>query len=303
MAQKNGIGLANVIAVVGIVALGVLTYLGRAFISGGEMGISIIWAVGVAAIATALLVLMIKAKGVESYFKQWKVVEVISLICYLAFAALTASTVVHFFVVTEDKEELKECAHADVGAITDLYNDYVATYNSNISSTVGFIRQCRDNASHKKEKGYDTFESFIESEDSIEEIETDYTAAYIVDVTSGYENDVKNNIGKWNAQIDGWSLLHISTLAKQVEEYYAQYRTQLIEIAGNNSDDYPLYLDTKLKSHKMQLGEKLKTASGETIIGWIVVVLVHFMILFNYFIASRSRIVSGKGGSNGGTRL
>ena len=76
MANKQNskkITIANIVSIVGVVLLLVFTFLGQAYKSGGEITVSLLISIVVAAWISLLLWFMIKAKGAENDLKKWKV--------------------------------------------------------------------------------------------------------------------------------------------------------------------------------------------------------------------------------------
>lgn len=266
--KSNNISIANVLAVIGVVALGVLTYLGRAFISGGEMGISILWAVGVMAIATALLVIMIKAKGVETNFGMWRVFEISALVLYLGFAVLTAKTAVHFFVINDNKDKIKECALHDVEALKKLNSNYL-----------------------------DAFDMAGKNGNAV---------ADAIDRTERYWNDnIQSLVDGWEAKIDNWSLFHIAGMAKEISSCYEDFYGELEKYKNGITIKWDNY-NIDLNPQPMQFGEMLKSISGTSVLGLVVLVILHLMILLNYVLAYRSpttKVGSVSSAKDSGMRL
>lgn len=313
MAKKNQISLANVISVVGVVSLGVLTYLGQVLLSGGAIGTSIIWAVGVAVVAAALLIVMIRAKGAESHFGMWKIVEGITLVLYAVVAIFTASMSVHFFVVTGNKEELKKEAKQDIEAIEGLYNEFIENRYDAIDNTIVSVRTYNSNGSEEKQTESDVLdnlkaEGLIYSDkidlSDIDEFEAILERAVVEPVELKWEDNLKENLKKWNAQIENWSLFYLPGIAAEMSEYYDELKLSLAEHAGdtklwtldgdgNIAEDDQVY---EPSDYTMKFGDMLKSATGDTVIGWVVIAVIHIMIIFNYVVAYRSptTMIGGK---------
>lgn len=273
--KSNNISIANVLAVIGVVALGVLTYLGRAFISGGEMGISILWAVGVMAIATALLVIMIKAKGVETNFGMWRVFEISALVLYLGFAVLTAKTAVHFFVINDNKDKIKECALHDVEAFEELKDNYSRMFAAAAAEQFGDdVKESIDGA--------------------------------INNIDSYWDNNIQSLVDGWEAKIDNWSLFHITGMAKEISSCYEDFYGVLEKYKNGVGIKWNEYRGIDLNPQPMQFGEMLKSISGTSVLGLVVLVILHLMILLNYVLAYRSpttKVGSVSSAKDSGMRL
>ena len=99
--QAGRITIANIIAIVGIVLLLVFSFLGRSYMSGGELGFDIVIAVAITGFTAFLLWFLIKAKGAENNIDKWKKAELAALVVYIIFAipASLFGGIMHFFVV------------------------------------------------------------------------------------------------------------------------------------------------------------------------------------------------------------
>ena len=77
--NKSKITLADVLAVVGVILLAAAYFLGFLY-RGDVLGISILKGVGLGAAFALLLWLLIKAKSARNYLRQWRIVEVVTLL-------------------------------------------------------------------------------------------------------------------------------------------------------------------------------------------------------------------------------
>ena len=304
MAKKNQISLANVISVVGVVSLGVLTYLGQVLLSDGAIGTSILWAVGIATVAAALLIVMIRAKGAESHFRMWKTVETITLVLYVAVAVLTASISVHFFVIRSNMDELKNSAKQDIEAVEKLYNEYIENRYDAIDNTIQSVTTYNSNLADKNSEAEILANLKAEGLIYSDQIDLDNTSglrgnlenAVIDPIELKWEDNLKDNISDWTAQVENWSLFYLPGLAAEMSAYYKELKLALEEHAqttklwvlgvdGGVEEDDQTY---EPSDYTMKFGDSLKNATGDTIVGWVVICIIHIMIIFNYVVAYRS---------------
>ena len=104
MANKqtsNKITIANIVAMVGIVLLGIFTFMGHSYLSGGELAWDVIVSLAVVSVTSLLLWLLIRAKGAENELDKWKKTEYTTLGIYIIFAITTSiyCGTMHFFIV------------------------------------------------------------------------------------------------------------------------------------------------------------------------------------------------------------
>ena len=126
--------IANIVAIVGVVLLGVFSFLGRSYMSGGELNWDIVMSVAITAFTVFLLWFLIKAKGAENYLDNWKKAEFAALSIYIVFAIPVSlwGGIMHFFVVNDQKDSIKEYAKADLQKIDELFAEYKRNEGFNI---------------------------------------------------------------------------------------------------------------------------------------------------------------------------
>ena len=312
--KKNGsISIANIIALVGLAGLGVITFFGILLQSSdGKPGNAIIGAVAFIAILGFLLFMSIKAKGAEDNPDKWRYVEWACLLLYVVVAVVFASPFQRFFYIVSEKDTMQAQARQEVKAIKDLYINY----------------------EHQQKKFLD---------DAVEQIQN-YIASgqqkSISDDLSKYVEGIGSNVDGWatkasaivklpadlqlsdiEGQIENWSLMQLSSLAANLEEKDQSAWTnleakitkfgeanKLIPVIGGGGTQ-PYRFDGYAKfdlgnAPEANFAQMLRGAEGNTVLGWIVYVILHLMILFNYVVAPRCGIVGpGRGGSGGTTGL
>ena len=53
--ESSGVSIANIITIIGLIAFGVVTYLGQLYLNDGDITSSILWAIGFAVRARRLM--------------------------------------------------------------------------------------------------------------------------------------------------------------------------------------------------------------------------------------------------------
>lgn len=324
MAKKQNSGsvsIANFIAVVGIVLLMVFSYIGYSYKSGGSMGISIGIAAGIAAIAGILLWFIIKAKSAENYLDKWKVAEIIGLVLYVIFAVSSAiyGGSHHFFVVNEQKEEIKRMAENDLRKIDKMFEDYEAFENEALSIFENGLM----NATASRPNNTDELTQYLTNEGitrGMVETKTEYQKNKVLGTNyeslKSRKDDKKRKI---MGSINNWSVLNIPTLSSDITDFAKRAETQLSELS--KSGEMPVIKQNE--ANKFDLGENqvkefaveggvenlefqkgLTEAEGVSILGIVVILVIHLFILLNYIVTHRTRTVAaGKHTVEDGGRL
>lgn len=323
--QKTGrITIANIIAIVGLVLLLVFSFLGHAYMSGGELGWDIFISVSITAITALLLWFLIKAKGAENNLDKWKKAEYATLVVYILFAILASlmGGIMHFFVVNDNKEEIKKYAHEDLQKIEEMFKEY-SEYEATAISTTGTGLQTA------------TMQGAI-CDESLNKFMEENRISHNRESAKNFENFQKNNLigsdfekfhDSFESQkneieniVNGWSVMQIPFKAKQIEDLAEAASKQLTALSNNatlpnihaSSYDGRFTIgDMQSKSFDIEGGidsfkfrKALKNASGFSLVALFVVLLIHFLILFNYIVAYRTSTIGiGKDMEEDGGRI
>lgn len=321
--QKTGrITIANIIAIVGLVLLLVFSFLGHAYMSGGELGWDIFISVSITAITALLLWFLIKAKGAENNLDKWKKAEYATLVIYILFAipASLFGGIMHFFVVNDNKEEIKKYAHEDLQKIDDMFTKYRDYESAAISTTgLGLHNATMDGAVCDESLNKFMEDNHIshngESAKNFENIQKNSL------IGSGYETFYNNFTSQKNEienMVNGWSVMQIPFKAKQIEDL-AEAASKELTTLSNNAPLPNIYESES--SGRFTIGEKqsksfsieegdfefrnaLKNASGFSMVAIFLVLLIHVLILFNYIVAYRTSTIGiGKDMEEDGGRI
>lgn len=301
--QSGGISIANIIAIIGLVLLLVFSFLGRSYMSGGELGFDIVIAVAITGVTGLLLWFLIQAKGAENDIEKWKIAEFSTLGVYIVFAILTSifGGVMHFFVVNNQKNEIKQYAKADLDMIEQMFVDYknfeteaLAITGTGLSNAKGVGQLCDEDLNKfLNDKAITT----RESAKSYEDVQRN---KLIGDSYNEYYNSFRNVYNNIENVVNGWSVMQIPMKAKEIEGLAQSVSKKLTAWSDNNNlpvieNDGSRYTivryqkrEFSVDTNKLMFKKKLISASGFSVTALLVVLLIHLLIIFNYLVAKRS---------------
>ena len=317
--QAGRITIANIIAIVGIVLLLVFSFLGRSYMSGGELGFDIVIAVAITGFTAFLLWFLIKAKGAENNIDKWKKAELAALVIYIVFAipASLFGGIMHFFVVNDQKNEIKKYAKTDLNIIDQMFSEYknfeteaLAITGTGLSNAKGTGQLCDETLnSFMQERSIST----RESAKNYEQIQRN---KLIGEGFDSYYKSFRNARNEIEAAVSSWSVMQIPSKAKQIEELAtsaSKYLTNLsneakLPVIENSGSRFTITgyqtKDFSVDTENFMFKKKLVDASGFSITALIVVLLIHLLILFNYIVAYRTdKIAVGKYSQSDGGRV
>jgi len=317
--QTGRITIANIIAIVGIVLLLVFSFLGRSYMSGGELGFDILIAVAITGFTAFLLWFLIKAKGAENNIDKWKKAELAALAVYIVFAipASLFGGIMHFFVVNDKKTEIKQYAKADLNIIDEMFVEYknfeseaLAITGTGLSNAKGAGQLCDETLnSFMQERSINTRESAA----NYEQIQRN---KLIGEGFESYYRAFRSARNEIEDAVSNWSVMQIPSKAKQIEDLATSASKHLTELSNEaklpvieNSGSRFTITGYQAKNFSVDTGsfmfkKKMVEASGFSITALLVVLLIHFLILFNYIVAYRTdKIAVGRYSQNDGGRV
>lgn len=325
--KNNGISIANLIAIIGCVVLLIFSFMGRSYLSGGEMVWSIIIAIGITIIAALLLWLLIKAKSAENEIAKWKVVEISVLVIYIVFAGATVfySGITHFFVVNGNKDAIKTYAEADFDRIDSLFINYEEFEVKALTTTFSGLENAVDEGAIVDDD-LDTFfeENSIEQstygvENFVEEIQRNGllgdTYENLKEEYEKQRQEIMRDVKDWNTLFIPYKAHKIETLATDISAKLNQMSDEALlpKIEMNEDGEYTITQEDQSNTFDIEGGvETLKfrkaiiESGGISLTAILITLLIHLLILFNYIVAYRTSTVGikgKKGGIPGGIRL
>lgn len=300
--KSNGISLANIIATFGIVLLLVFLFLGY-FYSGDNIGIAILKASAWTAGFGILLWLLIKAKGADTDMTKWRVIEGILLFLYIVIAVLSSNKVARFATIYASSDELKTAATEDISLIRQGIEAFQATENAALTNTfTGLELASQGEASERlmefvDANGFELSPASIGNfkdkwQDRIENI-TDQTQ-------SSYYDAWDEELERCTEQIQGWSVLKIPEAVATMKDLAPQVTAKLEEISAglpfpvihkNEADVSDIVKDHEASQYPIAatFADRFNNMSSYSIIGIIICIVIHVMILFNYFVTYRTK--------------
>lgn len=329
MAQKQNsrkVTVANILAAVGLVLLLVFTYFGHSYVSGGELGWDIVISVGITAFTAFLLWFLIKAKGAENELNKWRTIEYSILTVYIVFAipASLLGGIMNFFVVNDNKEEIKAYARKDIDKINNLILEYEDFEKDALANTLTGLH----NATGPNQEIDDKLYAFM-SENCIEHNRTS-TNNFVENVQrpsliganfETYRSRITQQEQEILSAVNGWSIIQIPFKVKMIEDLALSVEEQLTKnsqeaklpkIEPRGDGVYTITESNQSRDFRIsggvesfQFKQALRNASGFSFTAVLIVLLIHILILFNYLVAYRTDVlgISKKREEDGGITL
>lgn len=306
MAKKksNGVTLANVIAVFGIVLLSVFIFLGY-FYSGDVLGISILKAVAWAAGFSLLIWLLVKAKTADADGNKWFIIEGIVLFLYIVVALLSSNKVARFATIYSASDELKTAASDDITQIRQTIAQFQSRENEALTNTVTGLELAATGESTQALKDFVADNEFELTNGSILNFKTKWEGR-IANVTDreleSYYEAWDEKLMEYNELIQTWSILKMPEAANAMKDLGPQVSAKLEEISAglpfpviykNEADVSAINRQHEAGRYPIEttFASRFNDMSSYSVVGIILCVALHAMVLFNYFIASRPRRV------------
>lgn len=292
MAEKkeNRVTIANYLALIGLAAIGFISFLGFMFKSDdGTPGVPILLAVAIILGLSLFLYMSIKAKTADNNPGKWKIVEIIALVCYLAVAVCSAFPFLNFFGVVANKEELQTMALSEIRNIQEIYKDYDSQ---------------RITALNNAKERLINYDSQTQSDHTIDT----YKKKHVKDVNKWYEDAVEitsfsdPSLEQMEEGIENWKMFELAGIANQLHDKCVNVKNEIeffIESYKNNDELIPKfevspYKYTGLVEFNIKDGQNpqfyyaLHSGGGSSPLGWILLVALHLIILLSYFSARRA---------------
>lgn len=304
--KKNGISIANIIAIIGLAGIGVLSFFGLYFKSlDGKPAIPALLAVAIVAGLSLFLILTIKAKGAKDNPDKWIWVEIACLVAYLAVAVLCARPFQHFFYVMSEKSNLQELASADLQKVDSLYLVYNQQKDEYMKNAAQQLKNVQD--SGQKFEAGDQLGDYISGivGSDIEEWMDD------ADLQLKLRQDEK--LAQLKKQVKAWKLLELPQIAagvpQKVSDAWAQMAKKLEQNEQHNlipvirgGDGYYFwggYAEIVLPEQPAtRFDQAIRGGDMKNIVGWIIYAVLNLLILLNYLVAPRNRFVGPRKGAS-----
>ena len=294
--KKDGkVSVANILALLGIAAIGVVMFLGFMLKSDdGSPGIPGVLAAIVMAALGFLLFLIIKAKTADNNPDKWVFVEWGGLFAYLIVAAVSAPVFLHFFDVFSHKDELQSMANTEIQSVKKIYGDFEDEKTKALNAAE---EQANNYLLSKKdipEMNEIFFENLDKNTKSLESWKENADKALSLGNFDLKLDSIKYEIKNWN-----W--INIASLAKRLEKLDVNVKKDLEEkieklkkdskLVPIISADYKLtgYHDFKIaEGPEPKFSNAINNSSVNSVLGWVLLFVLHLIILFSYLVARRA---------------
>lgn len=330
-ADSKVFSLGDLVSLLGLVLLAFCMYLGYAY--GGEnTGTSILYALLISLLVGLLLYAMIYAKKAENNFKKWKTAEYVMLAMYITVGLSTVPVMSVFINVNNDSKELTGIALQDLNRMEQAIADFKSTENANLSNTLTGLTNVLDSSNPYANSSPD-LRKFVENEvtgGTDKYITKGKLDAYSVKWHGYIKNlhDRKRNrsyAGEWNKVLDetrvlvsSWKVLEVPAILQKIENMHKELSSSLPEIS--ESYNFPV-IDRSANSSvwtivseqqpydtniDIRLIEECKNKSSISVVGILLSAGIFLLILFDYFVTSRSTktaVRPGAGSNDGGMTL
>lgn len=303
MAKKNSgnISIANIISLIGFSGIGVITFFGMLFHSSdGTPGVAIVGSVALLAGLIFLLVMSIKAKSAEDNPDKWRYVEWGCIVLYIVVAGYFATPFQRFFYIMTEKSEMQAMARREVDSIKKMRQSYEYQQVKFLTDAVEQIKNY--NASKQISSGYNN-----ELAEYVKGVGSDVDswaakASILVKLHPDKElSDIVEEINAWNimnlaslaAKLEKKDKATLISLEKKIREY-GENNKLIPVISGGGTQPYHFdgYANFDLgTSPEPEFAQTLRSADGDTVLGWVIYVVLNLLILLNYIVTSRTRFV------------
>ena len=310
MANKNNSGKltkANIISIVGLVLLFSFTFLGHSFKSGGEMGWDILVSVAITGLAAFALWFLVKAKGAENQLEKWRIIELSTLVAYVVVVIPLSfcGGVTNFFAANADKDSYKVKAHNDIAKIDSVFSQYENFEKDALEKTLtGLGNSVSMGMSRSSELvTYMEHNSIKPTRTSVENFVEIQNGNVLGTQYEQYYNQYKAERDAIINTIDSWNVIQIPSQAKLIEDLAVQTSKWLTErsasaklpLVENKSQAYTIIESNQVKQYQVEGGienlefrKGIMSAGGMNITSILFLIIVHVLILLNYFVAYRT---------------
>lgn len=312
MANENNSGKltkANIISIVGLVLLFSFTFLGHSFKSGGEMGWDILVAVAITGLAAFALWFLVKAKGAENQLEKWRIIEISTLVAYVVVVIPLSfcGGVTNFFAANADKAIYKDKAHNDIAKIDSVFSQYenfekdaLEKTRTGLGNSVGMgMSRSSELVTYMEQNSIKPTRTSVDNFVEIQEgnvLGTQYEQ---------YKKQYKAERDAIINTIDSWNVIQIPSQAKLIEDLAVQTSKWLTErsasaklpLVKNDSMSraYTIKLSNQVMQYQVEGGienlefrKAIMSAGGMSVSSIMFLIIVHVLILLNYFVAYRT---------------
>ena len=319
--NKDGFSIADLISIIGLVALAFFLYLGYTYSgtnSGTSVLLSILITIGIALILYALLY----AKRVENNFEKWRRVEYGLVAVFVAACVATIPTLCHFINVNRNSSELKDHALADLGKMENAISNFQDQERANLSQLEVGLQNVAS-ASNYYSATTDELKEYIANEiigDKASKLNKENISSFTEKWNGhidnlhhygegkSYATTLKDAIDKNRKRVENWKIFEIPQAIEDIDRLGKELGTNLNSI----SESYPLHKIGRTGSQydivdkhtafsasvNSNFKDECSKQTGVNFSGAALSVVIFLLIIFSYLVAYRSTKISVKAGSS-----
>lgn len=311
--SSGKITIANVIAVFGIVLLSMLFFLGFLY-TGDTLGISILKGVGLGLVFALLLWFMITAKSKTTleYKGKWMVSEFIALALYIALAVVSCGWMTPFINVYVAKNDIKSAVQNDIEAINTVIDEFKSDESTKIRELSNNLVLSLDSDRHDTSVELllcqlldvnsldDVSVSSIHQ--NISDLYTDSIAS--ISEANGWDEEfsaIEKGINTWNILRAPRLIEQVNSLATDVTEKLNEFAERIPHYNVHDNTVEHVFHAEEMTANTYEADvttpSKLK-GLNKSPWGYGACVIIHLLILFNYFVTRRSNKIRNHKSNN-----
>ncbi|MCM1376891.1 MAG: hypothetical protein NC097_04540 [Clostridium sp.] len=314
--QKDGLSIANIVSVIGVIIFGLLWGISLAYIT-FSMPTAILGGIGAAIVAAILLWLTISFKQKDSADPKWRIAE---YICLGALVILLTGSIFpfsHFMGIRNDKARLQEVARADIENVRNSIKAFQSEESKYLNNTSTAMLDAFANGGQRdaRLKGFMDSKS-ISSEGSVKSFRDDNSAIIssislkdgqngVISYNSGWQESLDEALG----YVNSWNAFRLPIGIAEINNVNDEAATVLPKLAEElefpiiRKNEYSIYTVSEGEDHPKpaeyhvvpEFSKALKAVPYFCPSGLLVAVIVGLLVAFNYICAPRShRIAIGK---------
>lgn len=306
--KSDGVSIADIITLIGVLASGVTVGLGIAYFTFNMLA-AVLAAIGVCIIEGILIGLIVKFKKKDENLDKWRIAEYLCVGILILVGVGTIFPVSYFTGVMQDKDQLQGVARQDISAIREgIANVQQQERNSLERTCEGLNNMLVSSASRSAQLINFADHQRITSAERVNQYRTDQDRLIQnITVKSSSGSGTESYADAWNAglqeaetYVEGWSVFMLPIGIETIESVNKQAKEITDKMAGELQ--YPLiqrdnnvYLITEDNQEimpydaEMKFRKALKQVSVFSVTGVAIAVVTFILIFFSYLVAPRSR--------------
>ena len=273
------------------------------------MGWDILVSVAITGLAAFALWFLVKAKSAENQLEKWRIIEISTLVAYIVVVIPLSfcGGVTNFFAANADKGSYKDKAHNDIAKIDSVFSQYenfeknaVLQTGTGLGNSVGMgMSRSSELVTYMEHNSIKPTQTSVENFVELQKgnvLGTQYEQYY---KQYKLERDAIINT------IDSWNVIQIPSQAKLIEDLAVQTSKWLTERSASAklplvkydsmSRAYTIKLSNQVMQYQVEGGienlefrKTIMSAEGMNMSSILFLIIVHMLILLNYFVAYRT---------------